>query len=230
MENIKQQSLSKQVVDEILNMITVEKKFKIGDKLPNENELSTILNVSRTTLREAIKVLVSKGVVEIKRGKGTFVLKDEIDNFTLGNLNNNHSDLKDLLEMRLILEPVTVYLATKRASEKELERIISYGEKIEEKIKKGEDRTKYEHLFHSAIAKASNNSFMQELIPIINKSINEGVILSKKHEKATELTIKDHRMIIDFMKNRNAQGAKSAMSIHIINTIECFGFEEILDV
>ena len=58
MEYKKSQSLSEQVADEILDMIVVKKQFKIGDKLPNETELSALLNVSRTTLREAIKMLV----------------------------------------------------------------------------------------------------------------------------------------------------------------------------
>ena len=89
MEYKKSQSLSEQVADEILDMIVVKKQFKIGDKLPNETELSALLNVSRTTLREAIKMLVLQDIVEIKRGKGTFVKSDEVDNFTLGNLKPN---------------------------------------------------------------------------------------------------------------------------------------------
>ena len=220
MEYKKSQSLSEQVADEILDMIVVKKQFKIGDKLPNETELSALLNVSRTTLREAIKMLVLRDIVEIKRGKGTFVKSDEVDNFTLGNLRSNTSDLADLLEMRLIIEPMGAYYATKRASDNEIEK------KIEQKILNNEDRTVAEQQFHNAIAKASGNSFMKELVPIISKAINESVILSKQYEKATELTLKDHRMIIDFMKERNAEGAKTAMSLHIIHTIDSFGFKD----
>ena len=117
MEYNRSQSLSDQAADEILDMITVQKKFKVGDKLPNENELSSLLNVSRTTLREAIKMLVLQDIVEIKRGKGTFVKSDEVDNFTLGNLKGSNSDLADLLEMRLIIEPMAAYYAAKRASD-----------------------------------------------------------------------------------------------------------------
>lgn len=118
------------------------------------------------------------------------------------------------------------YYATKRASDNEIEKIIEYGEIIEQKILNNEDRTDAEQQFHNAIAKASGNSFMKELVPIISKAINESVILSKQYEKATELTLKDHRMIIDFMKERNAEGAKTAMSLHIIHTIDSFGFKD----
>ena len=56
-------------------MITIEKKFMPGEKLPNENELSEELKISRTTLREAIRILATNGILEIQRGKGTFVKK-----------------------------------------------------------------------------------------------------------------------------------------------------------
>ena len=139
MEYKKSQSLSEQVADEILDMIVVKKQFKIGDKLPNETELSALLNVSRTTLREAIKMLVLRGIVEIKRGKGTFVKSDEVDNFTLGNLRSNTSDLADLLEMRLIIEPMGAYYATKRASDNEGKRQLIY-EGISADYKQGDKR------------------------------------------------------------------------------------------
>lgn len=226
MEYKKSQSLSEQAADEILDMITIKKQFKVGDKLPNETELSSILNVSRTTLREAIKMLVLKDIVEIRRGKGTFVKSDEVDNFTLSDLKGHSSDLADLLEMRLIIEPMGAYYATKRASDSEIEKIIEYGEMVEQKILNNEDRTIAEQLFHNAIAKASGNSFMKELVPIISKAINESVQLSKQCEKATELTLKDHKLIMDFMKDRNAEGAKTAMNLHIIHTIDSFGFND----
>ena len=226
MEHKKAQSLPEKAADEILDMIVTKKQFSIGDKLPNETELSSLLNVSRTTLREAIKMLVLQDIVEIKRGKGTFVKRNEIDNFTLGNLKGNSSDLADLLEMRLVIEPMGAYYATKRATDDEITKIIEYGESVEQKILNNEDRTDAEQLFHNAIAKASGNSFMKELVPIISKAINESVIMSKQYEKATELTLKDHRLIMDFMKERNAEGAKTAMSLHIIHTIDSFGFND----
>ncbi|MDY0395514.1 GntR family transcriptional regulator [Virgibacillus halophilus] len=61
-----------------MSMIAVEKRFLPGDKLPNENELSEELDISRTTLREAIRILVTNGILEIRRGKGTYV-KEDID-------------------------------------------------------------------------------------------------------------------------------------------------------
>lgn len=160
----KEKSLSESVADDILAMITIDKKFNIGDKLPNENELSTELKVSRTTLREAIRILVAHNILEIRRGKGTFV--SEIKNITeimgLENLSTQKLDVKDLYEMRLIFEPETAYYAAKRATDKELERILYYGRLEEEMILNNEDRTEVERSFHKSIAKATHNEFMNK--------------------------------------------------------------------
>ena len=221
----KEPSLSLQVADNLKEKIIIEKKYKIGDKLPNENLLSQELNVSRTTLREAIKILVTENILEIERGRGTYVINDSLDNHNLGQLNNTVSDLKDLLELRLIIEPMAVYYATERATEKDMESILYYGKKVEEKIINKEDRSEYELYFHNAIAKASHNSFIKDLMPIINQAINKGVNLSKEFNKINDLTLRDHKMIMDFMKDRNADGAKVAMELHIINAMAVFGIK-----
>lgn len=218
-------SLSLQIADELKEKILINKEYKIGDKLPNENLLSEELNVSRTTLREAIRILVTENILEIKRGKGTFIINDTLDNHDFGKLNNTVSDLKDLLELRLIIEPMAVYYATKRATDKEIENIISLGQIVESKILNQENRNNEEQSFHNAIAKASHNSFIKDLMPIINEAINKGVNLSKEFSKINDLTMSDHKLIMDFMKERNADGAKVAMELHIINAMSVFGIQ-----
>lgn len=221
----KEPSLSSQIADDLKERIIVKKEYKIGDKLPNENLLSEKLNVSRTTLREAIRILVTENILEIQRGKGTFVINDTLDNHDFNKLNNTVSDLKDLLELRLIIEPMAVYYATKRATEKEIENILYYGKRVEEKILNNEDRNEDEQYFHNAIAKASHNSFIKDLIPIINNAITKGVHLSREFDKINELTIRDHKIVMDFIKARNAEGAKVAMELHIINAMTVFGIQ-----
>ena len=192
------------------------------EKLPNENELSEELKISRTTLREAIRILATNGILEIQRGKGTFVKKDfKGDNIEeISSLSKIKANAKDLYEMRLIFEPEAAYLAVERASDAEIKRILSLGEEIEEYIKLGKDRTEIEQAFHKSIAKATHNEFMNKLMPVIYQAIDKGVALSEKKETAVKDTITDHRMIMDFIKNRNAEGAKSAMKIHILHAIK----------
>ena len=190
-------------------MITIEKRFSAGDKLPNENELSEELNVSRTTLREAIRILVAYNVLEIQRGKGTFVTQaafEQQSNF--GQLADIKVNAKDLYEMRLIFEPEAAYLAAIRGTDAEIKRILDFGEKIEQEIKSGQDRTDNEHSFHKAIAQATHNEFMNQLMPILYQAIAKGVTLSVMSQKAVIDTVNDHRMIMDFLEQRNAEGAK----------------------
>lgn len=217
----KEKSLSESVADDIIAMITIDKRFKFGDKLPNENELSSELKVSRTTLREAIRILVAHNVLEIKRGKGTFVVNRDNSNENIGleELSTHKLDIKDLYEMRLIFEPQTAYYAAKRATDKELKRILYYGKLEEEKILNNEDRTEVERAFHKSIAKATHNEFMNKLMPILYKAIDNGVILSDENKSILQNTLNDHRMIMEFLENRDAEGAKTAMKLHIIRAM-----------
>lgn len=224
----RRKTLSESVADEIFNMITVDKRFKKGDKLPNENELALELKVSRTTLREAIRILVAHNILEIRRGKGTYVTeRNEINHsFELEELSGIKLNLKDLYEIRLIFEPETAYYAAKRGTDKEIERILYYGKLEEEKILNKEDRTDVEQAFHKSIVRATHNEFMNRLMPIIYRAISKGVILSNKNETIVKETLDDHRLIMDFLSKRDAEGAKTAMKLHIIHAIRGFGLKD----
>ena len=223
---MKNKMLSQSIADTLLSMITIEKRFSAGDKLPNENELSEELNVSRTTLREAIRILVAYNVLEIQRGKGTFVTQAAFEQQSdFGQLADIKVNAKDLYEMRLIFEPEAAYLAAIRGTDAEIKRILDLGEKIEQEIKSGQDRTDNEHSFHKAIAQATHNEFMNQLMPILYQAIAKGVTLSAMSQKAVTDTVGDHRMIMDFLEQRNAEGAKNAMKIHIMHAIRELGIE-----
>lgn len=218
--------LSQSVADNILSMITIEKRFSVGDKLPNELDLSEELNVSRTTLREAIRILVALDILEIQRGKGTYVkenaFKKQQDIEQLSNIKVN---AKDLYEMRLIFEPEAAYYAALRATDSEIKRIVEFGKKVEKEISNHGDRTDDEHSFHKAIAQATHNEFMNKLMPILYQAISKGVYLSLQSDKAIEDTINDHRMIMEFLEQRNAEGAKNAMKIHIMHAMKELGLD-----
>lgn len=218
--------LSQSIADTILSMITIEKRFSAGDKLPNENDLAAELQVSRTTLREAIRILVAYHVLEIQRGKGTFVTQEAFRKEPeLGQLSDIRVNAKDLYEMRLIFEPEAAYLAAVRGTDAEIKRILELGERIEREIEAGQDRTANEHSFHKAIAQATHNAFMNQLMPILYQAIAKGVTLSSMSQKAVSDTVNDHRMIMEFLEQRNAEGAKNAMRIHIMHAMRELGME-----
>lgn len=210
--------LADSTAQRILKMIEEENRFSVGDKLPNENDLAGELGVSRSTLREAVKILTTNGIVEIRRGKGTFVTSTTIINS--GNLNDIASGLEDLFEMRLMFEPECAYLAAERATDEEIETICYYGEEIEKKILSGEDRTFEEQKFHESIANATHNSFVKQFTPIIFNAIKKGVVVLTKDQDVSDDNLKDDRLIMEFIKKRNPEGARTAMKLHIIHAID----------
>jgi Transcriptional regulators len=89
----------------------------------------------------------------------------------------------------------------------------------EEKILNNEDRTEVEQAFHKSIAKATHNEFMNKLMPILYKAIDKGVILSDENSDIIKDTLNDHRMIMEFLEKRDAEGAKTAMKLHILHAM-----------
>ena len=207
--------LADSTAQQIIKMIEVDARFSVGDKLPNENDFASELGVSRSTLREAIKILTTNGMVEIRRGKGTFVTSNAIINSS--DLSDIASGLEDLFEMRLMFEPECAYLA---AADEEIETICYYGEEIEKKILSGEDRTFEEQKFHESIANATHNSFVKQFMPIIFNAIKKGVVVLTQDQDVSDDNLKDDRLIMEFIKKRNPEGARTAMKLHIIHAID----------
>ena len=221
----KRAKLSERVADTLYGMIVEEKRYAAGSKLPNENELSAELEVSRTTLREAISFLVAQGVLEIRRGKGTFVVAQlpdtGMDMTSLAGI-RSRGRARDLFEMRLIFEPETVALACRRASDEELRQIRKKAERVEQVAAEGGDWPLADQEFHWAIIKASHNEYMRRLYPIINSAVNEILQISQNRQHMLDVALNDNRLILDFLLERDEAGARHAMSIHmkhLINTL-----------
>ena len=220
-------ALSVRVAETITDMI-LQQRFRPGDRLPNELELAEELHVGRTTLREALRILSTRGLVEARRGVGTFVTRSQNihDDFDVLKIQNTRVNIKDLYEMRLMFEPQAAYYACLRASDRELETILRYGELDEDMIRRGDPHwDEWEQKFHSAIASATHNQFITALLPIFNRAIHQGIILANRSPQAAETTIHDHRLLMRYLKARNAEGAKTAMYLHMINTMHDFAIE-----
>lgn len=210
--------LSERTSDRLYEMIVDEGQYPPGSKLPNENELSGKLQVSRTTLRESISFLVAQGILEIRRGKGTFVVEKLPEaGMDLTGLAGARSRVraKDLFEMRLIFEPATVAMACQRATDDELRQIQRKAQRMERIAAEGGDWPLADQEFHWAIIKASHNEYMRRLYPIINSAVNEIMQIAQNRQHMQNVAIQDNRMILDFLMQRDEAGARHAMSIHM---------------
>lgn len=212
-------SLAEQSAHRIAEMILDEKRFQEGDKLPNEMELAELLSVSRVTLREAIRILSTRGLVEIRRGRGTYVTSGGPDSASpdISGLSTVESNAREMMEIRLMVEPSIAYYAALRGTEEEFRQIDEYRVKVEEIIAAGKNRTSAEQDFHNALAAATHNQFAMQLVQVINKSIYLEV---KYHDtKLAAHSIPDHREIVNFLKLRDPDGAKAAMRMHILHAM-----------
>ena len=210
--------------DTLTDMIA-QRRFLPGDKLPSELELAVELQVSRTTLREALRILTTRGLVEVRRGVGTFVTQSKSihADYDVLKIQNTNVTAKELYEMRLMFEPQAAYYACKRASDEELETIFRYGELDEEMILRRDPLwADSEQKFHNSIASATHNQFITALLPIFNRAIHQGVILANESPEVSEMTLHDHRVLMEYLRERNPEGAKTAMYLHIINTMRAF--------
>ncbi len=219
------ENLSQRTAEALKRMIIQEQKYNYGEKLPNENELSQELGVSRSTLREAIKTLISNGVLVVKRGKGTFVA-EQIDQYSqdigVTDFMKKKVTLRDLYETRLIFEPEAAALACKRATDEEIKEILRLGEICQSEIKKdpcGTKRIESESAFHGAILKASHNEFLSQFLPILTNTIQKTIELNFNLENIAEEAYKDHIMIMKFLEKRDVVGVKSAVTIHLHHAV-----------
>ena len=224
---MKKQNLSQRTAEQLYNQIVAEGQLKPGDKLPNEVELARQLGVSRATLREALRDLTVQGILEVRRGKGTFVSRQagEVEDFGFDRLGRIKGQLRDLFELRSIFEPKAAALACRRATEKELADILDKGRAVEQCIRAGQDRTQTDRAFHTAIVRAAHNEFMARLLPIINRAV-EGAISSGGHgEELAQVTLRDHALLLEFLAKRDPEGAEHAMAIHMRHAMDEMGLE-----
>ena len=214
-------SLSHQTAQRLYNQIVIEKQLKAGEKLPNEMELSRSLGVSRTTLREAIRELATQGILEVQRGRGTFVSGrvGEINDYGFSDLDHVRGQLRDLFELRSIFEPKAARLACQRATEEELAEILEKGNAVDQCIREGLDRTEADWEFHAAIVRATHNEFMMRLLPMINQAVSAAVKSSRHGHQLAEDTRRDHALLLEFLRCRNADGAEHAMAVHMLHSI-----------
>lgn len=224
---MKKPNLSQQTARRLYTLIAAEKRFAPEEKLPNELELSRELGVSRATLREAIQSLTAQGVLEVRRGRGTFVAQrvEEIDDFGFSALEQVRGQLRDLFELRSIFEPQAAALACRRASPEELADILRRGREVETCIRAGADRTQADRAFHAAIIRAAHNEFMVRLLPVIDQAVETAISSGARREELAQATLRDHALLLEFFQKRDAEGARHAMAIHMRHAMDEMGLE-----
>lgn len=158
------------VVDEVFNQIKsniITAKWKPGEKIPSENELCKMFNVSRISIRSAIQTLKAVGIITTSQGKGTFVsssLNDGILSNFIPIMNLSEKEYFDMMEFRETIEFKCIDLVVSRGTDEDIKEI---GQAVDAMIASKDDYIKYSKAdldFHFAIVKASQNQLFLKMI------------------------------------------------------------------
>lgn len=217
-----QKGLTDRVAGRLVQMLREDPAYCPGTKMPGEQQLCALFGVSRTTVREAVRSLVAQGFLEVRRGSGTFVLERPRD-IGLQVLEQVHARLRDLFEIRMMVEPEAARLACLRGSDEEIENIALWAREVERAIRAGEDFSGPEERFHLAFMAATHNPLMEQLVPITHNALHESWDALDVTGLLAEDTIRDNALLVDFVRRRDGAGAQYAMATHIRHTINALG-------
>lgn len=208
-------SLVSFVRNKIVDLI-LSNELKPGSKIPNEFQLAEQFNVSRSTVREAIKTLVAQHILEIQRGKGTYVkeslgLSDDPLGFKFRS--DKYKLMIDCMELRLVLEPEIARMSARKATKQDIEAIKHWKEVVEHEVASNLDHSYSDIEFHTAIAISTHNDVISNVIPIITTSIPLFVKITESN--LSDSTLHYHEEILQAIINQDEDRAFIMMKEHI---------------
>ena len=216
----KPRKLPEQIADKLREMI-IQEEMKTGMKLPAEAELMARFGVSRSTVREAVKILQTENIVDIRQGQGTFLcampgLKQD----PLGLRFANQQELiAHLLEMRLLIEPGVAALAAQRRRDEDLAQMKMLLDKMDNAYLHGEDYSPYDAEFHSMIARAACNGVVERLLPTIHESIQAGYHHTQRVEGSYQRASQCHLDMYRGIMEHDSERARQAAQRHMMQTM-----------
>ncbi|RKN62993.1 FadR/GntR family transcriptional regulator [Paenibacillus ginsengarvi] len=194
-------------------------EVKVGDQIPPENQLVAMLGISRPTVREVLVALQAQGYIEIKRGKGAFVIdKEEFDRKRFLNwFQENEYHIRELLETRMAIEPMAASLAAQHISDEELQELERIQADMAGFVEKQslESIVSADERFHETIFSASRNKLLQFIYSNLVPSLREYRGKAFSHPANPTLVIDAHMRIITALKTRDSTASFNEMLLHI---------------
>jgi GntR family transcriptional regulator, transcriptional repressor for pyruvate dehydrogenase complex len=214
---IRKTRIHEEVFSQIHELIK-EGRFKARDQLPSERELAETFKVSRTSVREALRALESRGLIVSKTGMGNFVADLPVDSLVgplAKMLIDEKEALADVFEMRKLIEPHIAALAAERATERDIAQLKSIVAKQTEAVSRGETGVNADAELHLCISRTTQNQALQKLV----SSLME--VLSRSREESLQTTerrnasIETHRKIVGAIAEHDQIKARNEMLRHI---------------
>lgn len=221
MKPVKKASISNQVFEKLKDQI-VNGKWQPGTKIPSENELTKILEVSRMTVRQALQKLVTLGLLETRQGEGTYVKKFSADTY----LNSlipffvlDGPETLNVLEYRKIVEIGTVGLVVERATDEDICKLKEILKHMHQNRDNIEEFAEEDLNFHLALARITRNPVIIKVNFIIKDVLSASMARIVK-SLGTSDGLFYHGKILEAIENRDKQKAQRLMEEHVIKTID----------
>lgn len=212
--------LADRVYGQLLAFI-VEQNLDQGDRLPSEHELSRLTAVSRPIVREALTRLQADGVIESRRGAGSFVRQRPAEHRIQHLLPAQVRARLDTFEIRIAVEPVAARLAAQHRTEAELQAIKAATADLLAALAAAEPGGDHDLRFHRAIAQAAHNPMFLLTLDALNAHV-EGLIVpslaliaEETHERAHRVEL-EHVAIVEAIEAGEAEVAETAMRLHLM--------------
>lgn len=217
LEPIEQSTMSELVAKRLIKLLS-NGSLKSGDRIPPERDLAVRLHVGRTTLREALKLLTLSGVLEARRGDGTYVC-DQFGNLLSQQLAwpvllNTH-DVDMVLEVRAPLEVQAARLAAERVTPADLEKIGVFRQLLAIEGRDIERETNLDLQFHDAIACTARNKLLSDLMRSLHSILRQYIMLSNEMTARLQTTVAEHQKIYDAIATHDPDAAEVAMEEHL---------------
>jgi len=211
------------VVTEIQRQI-LEGGLPPGTMLPSERELCEQLGVSRTVLREAVRMLVTKGLLETRPGVGTIVkqMGSEQISESIGLMLNQDKNMTliHLHHVRRMLEVENAKLAAKHATEEDIARLQEIMLGMKEALNDAEEFSLLDAEFHRALADSTHNPLLGILLDSIRDLFLDVIVQIQVPSYQVDHTLPEHGRIVDEVAARNPEGAAAAMRTHLESALQ----------
>lgn len=222
----KRKRIYEHVIDQIKQAIETG-RIRPGEKLPSERVLAEQLRVARTSVKEAITVLESSGIITVRPGVGMFLNDDSRSQivFRLSHMiDQRTSDFADIIELRQAIEGDAAYYATKRMTAEQKDKLTKVYEQLIHSERRAETATEEDYQFHFTIVEAANNPVLLEVMNVIAEKMITGLqesrVISVNDELLNNEVLQEHTNIYNAIMNDEPEKARLAMWEHHLRTKE----------
>ena len=214
---VRQRRLYEDIVQQFHSLIR-QGELQHGARLPSERTLAEQFSVSRSSVREAIRSLELQGLVVSRRGSGTFINTEAIESVVAvlaSTLSTGSETLKEIFEVRHLLEPQISAVAATRADQDEMRRMAEILEEQRQQLEQGETGVDADTAFHFALASATHNSALVKVVSAVEGILQLSRDRSLQEPGRAKRSLESHRQILEKVRSGDSEGARKAMEYHL---------------